>query len=270
MKAPGKEAVVPTYLSIVIPAYNEERRLPATLEQITAFVTERGYPTEIIVVDDGSSDATAAAVEQLQSTYSCLQLLRNDHRGKGYAVRSGVLAAQGKYVLLCDADLAVPIEAWDTLHQALEQGFDVVIGSREGAGSRRLGEPRYRHVMGRIFNLVVQAVAVPGIQDTQCGFKVFHGDVAHTLFSTARLYGEDAARIQGAAVTAFDVEVLFLARKLGYRIKEVPVLWRYGSETKVAPLRDSWRNLADVLRVRWNDLRGRYDTVTPSSHLLKK
>ncbi len=141
----------------------------------------------------------------------------------------------------------------------------MVIGSREGVGAKRLGEPWYRHVMGRIFNLIVRIIAVGGIQDTQCGFKAFRGEVAYHLFNNVRLYGEDARIVQDAAVTAFDVEVLFLAAKLGYSIKEVPVLWQYGTETKVNPLRDSWRNLLDVLRVRWNDLCGRYASIVPSS-----
>ncbi len=137
----------------------------------------------------------------------------------------------------------------------------MVIGSREGVGARRLGEPWHRHIMGRIFNYFVRIVAVGGIQDTQCGFKAFQGAVAHDLFTKVQLYGANAKQIRGAAVTAFDVEVLFLARKQGYRVKEVPVLWRYGQETKVDPLRDSWRNMLDVFRVRWNAIRGRYDTA---------
>lgn len=256
---------MPPFLSIIIPAYNEERRLPSTLRAIIAFLSTQPFPYEIIIVDDGSTDATVSAVKHVQAQCPDLRIICNDHRGKGYAVRSGVLVARGKYILLCDADLAVPIEAWTTLYRALVDGYDVVIGSREEIGARRLGEPWYRHVMGRIFNLIVRLVAVGGIQDTQCGFKAFRGEVAYHLFNNVRLYGEDAKPVKGAAVTAFDVEVLFLAGKLGYSIKEVPVLWRYGSETKVDPLLDSWRNLTDVLWIRWNDLRGRYTAIVPSS-----
>jgi glycosyltransferase involved in cell wall biosynthesis len=187
-----------------------------------------------------------------------VRLLRLDHRGKGFAVRAGALAAQGAYILLCDADLATPIEEWEKLYAKFVEGYAVVIGSREGLGARRLGEPRYRHLMGRVFNFIVRAVAVDGIQDTQCGFKALRHAVAVDLFQRVRIYGEDAPTVQGAAVTAYDVELLFLARARGYRIAEVPVLWRYGTETKVSPLRDSLRNLRDVLTVRWYALRGCY------------
>jgi glycosyltransferase involved in cell wall biosynthesis len=173
-------------------------------------------------------------------------------------VRRGALAARGEYVLLCDADLAVPIEEWEKLQRALAGDYAIAIGSREGLGAKRLGEPWYRHLMGRVFNLIVRMVAVGGIQDTQCGFKALRQAVAADLFRRVRIYGEDARLVQGAAVTAYDVELLFLARRRGYAIAEVPVLWRYGTETKVDPLRDSLRNLRDVLKVRWNALCGLY------------
>ena len=248
----------PLTLSVVIPAYNEERRLPDTMAQILAYLDGQTYRSELIVADDGSSDATAALVEQLANQRHDVRLLRLDHRGKGFAVRAGALAAHGEYVLLCDADLAVPIEEWEKLYQSLMDGYDVAIGSREGVGARRLGEPWYRHLMGRIFNLIIRIFAVRGIQDTQCGFKALRHVIAIDLFQRVRIYGADAPRVQGAAVTAYDVELLFLARQRGYRIAEVPMPWRYGTETKVSPIRDSWRNLRDVLTVRWYALRGMY------------
>lgn len=247
------------FLSVVVPAYNEEQRLPDTLAQILAYLEQQLYRSEVIVADDGSADGTAALVERLMQRYPNVQLLRLDHRGKGFAVRAGALAARGEYVLLCDADLAVPIEEWEKLQGSLEGGCAVAIGSREGLGARRLGEPRYRHLMGRVFNLIVRVVAVGGIQDTQCGFKALRQPVAADLFRRVRIYGENARPVQGAAVTAYDVELLYLARLRGYSIGEVPVLWRYGTETKVDPLRDSLRNLRDVLQVRWNALRGLYE-----------
>lgn len=245
-------------LSVVVPAYNEEQRLPDTLAQILGYLDRQAYRSEVIVADDGSADGTAALVERLASARRNLRLLRLDHRGKGFAVRAGALAARGDYVLLCDADMAVPIDEWERLRGLLENGYDVAIGSREGLGARRMGEPWYRHMMGRVFNLIVRVVAVGGIQDTQCGFKGLRHDVATDLFRRAKIYGEDAPQVQGAAVTAYDVELLFLARRRGYRVAEVPVPWRYGTETKVSPLRDSWRNLRDVLSVRWYALRGMY------------
>ena len=246
------------FLSIIVPAYNEELRLPDSLRQIMAYLDMQPYRSEVIVADDGSTDATAAIVEQLSAARPSLRLLRLDHRGKGFAVRAGALAACGEFVLLCDADLAVPIEDWERLRRVLENGFDVAIGSREGLGARRLGEPWYRHLMGRVFNMIVRTIAVGGIQDTQCGFKTLRQSVAVDLFERVRIYGADAPRVHGAAVTAYDVELLFLARRRGYRIAEVPVPWRYGTETKVSPIRDSWRNLCDVLTVRWYALRGKY------------
>jgi len=246
------------YLSVVVPAYNEERRLPETLQKITSFLQGKTYAADIIVVDDGSADATARLVEGMAATNPMLRLIRNDHHGKAYAVRTGMLAATGRYVLFTDADGATPIEETDKLLPRLEAESDVVIASREGVGALRHGEPRFRHFMGRVFNLIVRTLAVPGVQDTQCGFKAFRREAAQDLFGHMQLYGQVAGTVRGAMLTGFDVEILFLARKWGYRIAEMPVQWYYGAESKVNPLKDSWRNLLDVLRVRWNDLGGRY------------
>lgn len=242
------------YLSVVIPAYNEERRLPHTLEAICAYLAAQPFHSEVLVVDDGSDDATASLAEARPD----VTVLRRDHRGKGFAVRAGALAAQGEYVLLCDADLAVPIEEWPKVEAFLKSGYAIVIGSREGIGATREGEPWYRHLMGRVFNLIIRVVALSGINDTQCGFKALRRDAAQDLFRRVRIYGDDAPVVKGAAVTAYDVELLFLAQRQGYRIAEVPVKWQYGTETKVNPVRDSLRNLRDVLTVRLNQLLGRY------------
>ncbi len=241
-----------------MPAYNEERRLPQTLEQITAFLARQTYTSELIVVDDGSRDQTAQVAESFGAAHPDVRVIRNDHRGKGYAVRAGVLAARGNIVLFSDADLSTPIEEIAEMLPWFERGYGVVIGSREGNGAKRIKEPFYRHLMGRVFNGIVRLLTVRGINDTQCGFKAFRDEVARDVFSRMRLYGADAKKITDAMVTGFDVEVLFIAQKSGVRIKEVPVEWRYGSETKVNPLKDSWRNFRDVVMVRWNDLRGRY------------
>ncbi len=242
------------FLSIVIPAYNEERRLPETLASILDYLKEQSFSYEVLVVDDGSSDSTVAIAQQ----HDGVQVLQRRHYGKGFAVRAGALAAKGEYILLCDADLAVPIEEWDKLQTKLTSGYDVAIGSREGLGAQRIGEPWHRHFMGRVFNFIVQQIAIKGIQDTQCGFKALSRAATHDLFHRMRIYGDNARLVQGAAVTAYDVELLFLARRAGYAIAEVPVYWRYGTETKVDPLRDSIRNLRDVFQVRLNDLRGMY------------
>lgn len=253
------------YLSIVIPAWNERKRLPATLESILAYLAQQSYTSEVLVADDGSDDDTATLAAQ----FAGVQVLRYDHRGKGFAVRAGALEAHGDYVLLCDADLAVPIEEWPKLEAQLLNGYDVAIGSREGLGAERQGEPWYRHLMGRVFNTIIRVVAIGDFQDTQCGFKAFTRQAAGELFRGVQIYGEHAPPVRGGAVTAYDVEVLFLARRYNLRVAEVPVLWRYGTETKVNPLNDTLRNLRDVLRVRWNDLRGRYHVASSSDHPAK-
>lgn len=247
------------FLTIVIPAYNEARRLPATLERILDYLDQQGYSAQVIVVDDGSTDGTAAVARAFDVQHRRIQVIENPHQGKGATVRRGILAAEGEIVLFSDADLSTPIEELERLLPWFDQGYDVVIGSREGAGARRYDEPLYRHLMGRVFNTLVRMLTVQGIQDTQCGFKAFRRQVARDLFSRMRLYPEDGRLVVGAMVTAFDVEILYLAQCLGYRIREVPVAWYYSNETKVNPLKDSWRNLRDVLTVRWNALRGVYD-----------
>lgn len=246
------------FLSVIIPAYNEERRLPSTLARVTAYLQTQPYASELIVVDDGSQDRTSAIVEEYSRTHSIVQLIRNDHCGKGYTVRTGMLVGQGEVVLFCDADLSTPIEEIANLLAWFERGYDIVIASREGIGAHRIKEPFYRHLMGRVFNFLVRMLTVADIQDTQCGFKAFHRTVAQDVFKRVLLYGETAQRVSGPMVTAFDVEVLFIGVKRGYKIKEVPTKWIYSNETKVNPLRDSWRNFRDVVLVRWNDLRGRY------------
>jgi len=218
------------------------------------------YTAEVIVVDDGSTDATVESVRAAAAGDPRVRIIENPHFGKGYTVRTGMLAAQGDIALFTDADLSTPIEEIERLLPYFEQGYDVVIGSREGGGrNQRIGEPFYRHLMGRVFNMIVQLVAVRGVQDTQCGFKAMRREVAHDLFARLRLHDGRSKPVRGSMVTAFDVELLFLALKRGYRIKEVPVEWHYSNESKVNPLKDSWRNLKDVLLVRWNDVLGRYD-----------
>lgn len=248
------------YLSLIIPAYNEGRRLGETLRVVTAYLHQQRYSWEVLVVDDGSSDGTRALADTYATATggASLRVIANPHRGKAYAVRSGVLAAGGKIVGFTDADLATPIETLAASIALFATGADMVIGSREGLGAMRRDEPPYRHLMGRIFNRLVQVVALPGIQDTQCGFKIMRGTVARILFTATRLYGEDSPAPTGPAVTGFDVELLYLARRRGYRIAEVPVDWQYIAESKVNPLRDTIRNVRDLVMVRVNSLLGRY------------
>lgn len=248
---------LPPYLSMVVPAYNEEHRLPSTLATLVDFLAGKPYPAEIIVADDGSTDNTRQVAERAAGESSSIRVLSLPHRGKAAAVRAGILEARGEIILFTDADLSTPLSYTDRLVSAIEAGAGVAIGSREGEGAYRHGEPGYRHVMGRIFNAVVRVLAVPGLNDTQCGFKAFRQDVAADVFSSLRLY-DGTREVTGPRVTGFDVEVLFVARKRGYRIVEIPVEWTHVPGSKVAPLTDAVRMFVDVLRVRINDIRGRY------------
>ncbi|MBF6613774.1 MAG: glycosyltransferase family 2 protein [Chloroflexi bacterium] len=246
------------YLSVVVPAYNEAARLPSTLAKVMAYLERCEHPYEVLVVDDGSADKTPEIVEDLAVSHQHLSLIRNPHRGKGYAVRTGMLRAQGRFILYSDADFSAPIEEVEKLLPFLEDKYHIAIGSREGAGSARYDEPFYRHLMGRVFNTFVRLVALPRFNDTQCGFKAFRRDAAHTLFRSLHLYGDNAADVEGAMVTGFDVEVLYLALKWGYKVKEVPVKWYYSKGANVQPLKDTYRMLKDIAKVRANELRGLY------------
>jgi glycosyltransferase involved in cell wall biosynthesis len=244
-------------LTIVVPAYNESVRLPQTLGSIDQFIVDSHLTVELLVVDDGSTDDTSQIARSHNSSAARFTVMSLPHRGKASAVRAGMLAATGRHVLFTDADLSTPITYATKLTEALDSGADVAIGSREGIGATRVGEPAYRHIMGRIFNAVVRLLAVPGINDTQCGFKAFRHEAAQNIFSRTLLHAGEGP-VHGPRVTGFDVEVLFIARQAGYTVVEVPVYWEHVAGSKVQPLPDSFRMFADVLRVRWNALRGRY------------
>lgn len=250
----------PLYLTVVIPAYNESRRLVGSLNRVREYLDTRPYRYEVIVVDDGSLDHTAALAEDWAAGDPRVRVIRNPHMGKGVAVRTGMLAGQGRYVLYSDADFSTPIEEIGKLLTWLEKGYDVAIGSREGQGAVRYNEPGYRHLMGRVFNTVVRLLALRQFNDTQCGFKAFAQAANADLFRAVQIYGDNAGVVKGAMVTGFDVEVLYLALKRHYRVKEVPVRWFYAPGSKVNPLRDSLRLVRDVFQVRWNDLRGKYSS----------
>lgn len=236
------------FLTIIIPAYNEERRLPTTLPQVIAFAEQQPYPTEIIVVDNASTDRTAEIVCEAMRQHPIVSLLYQPIRGKGAAVRKGMLEGRGEYRFICDADLAMPIEQVNRFLPPACSGYGIAIASREIAGAKRYNEPWYRHLMGRVFNWIVRLLAVPGIQDTQCGFKCFTRECAQAVFTAQVIDG-----------WAFDVEVLVIARRRGYSIVEVPIDWYYGEGSRVNPLRDSVAMVQEVLRIRRNLRRGLYD-----------
>ena len=237
----------PPFLSLVIPAYNEEARIDDTLEQARSYLGSQDYSWEVVVVDDGSSDNTASLVNAHADTTPEVRLLQVPHRGKGWAVRNAMLQVTGQYRFLCDADLSMPIDQISRFFPPAQGSYDVAIGSRELSGSRRFDEPHRRHTMGRVYNQVVQRMALPGLTDTQCGFKCFRGPVAQELFGRQRLDG-----------FAFDVELLFIARKRKLHVVEVPIDWYYQPRSKVRPVHDSLTMSMDILKIRWNHLWGKY------------
>ncbi len=243
----------PPFLSLIVPAYNEEQRLLASLRQIKEYLQRQPYSSEVIVVDDGSVDGTAAVVEAFMSEYNSLRLVRAVHGGKGHACKQGVFHSRGQWLFLCDADLSMPIAELSSFVPLFTRHAPILIASRELPASQRHGEPWHRHVMGRVFNALVQILAVRGIQDTQCGFKCFRADVARDIFRVQRISG-----------WGFDVEVLFVARKRGYDIIEVPINWYYRSHSKVHPVRDTIHMFREVWQVRWNDWHRCYEASASS------
>ena len=229
----------PVRLSIVIPAYNEATRLPATLSRLATYLAAQPWDWEIRVVDDGSTDGTADVAARAAVDEPRIVVQREPHRGKGGAVRAGVLAARGAYRFMCDADLSMPPEELPRFLPPGLDGFDVAIGSREGHGARRVGEPWRRHAIGRIFNRAIQLLVIRGIEDTQCGFKMFTAEAAGRIFPRTTLDG-----------WAFDVEVLGLARAMNMRIVEVPIEWHHRGESQVSMFRDGIAMFVDLLRIR--------------------
>jgi len=238
------------YLSVVIPAYNEEPRLGATLGRVVGYLSERGDAYEIIVVDDGSMDATVRVAEEFSRKHEEIKILRNAaNRGKGFSVRRGVGESRGEFVLFSDADLSTPIEDLEKLFpKLLNEGYGVAMGSRSVRGSDvRLHQPWYREGMGKIYNKIVRLFTLRGFKDTQCGFKLFRGALAREIFAKQRIER-----------FSFDVEVLYLAKKKGCRIAEVPVTWYDSPRSRVSLVSDPVQMFVDVLRIRLNDLRGYY------------
>jgi glycosyltransferase involved in cell wall biosynthesis len=236
-------------LSLIIPAYNEQQRLPASLAKIQMFVAEQPFSIQVLVVDDGSMDRTSEIVGEFNLVSPYIELLKIEHGGKGRAVKAGMLKAEGEYLFLCDCDLSMPIDEVLKFLPPHFTGTDIAIGSREVFGAKRIGEPRRRHIMGRVFNAIVSVFLVSGIRDTQAGFKCFRKSVARDLFARQTLDG-----------WGFDAEILYLAKKSGYRIVEIPITWFYKADSKIKPFRDSFRMLRDIGVIRRNNFTGIYDT----------
>ena len=239
----------PAY-SLVIPAFNEGTRLSNTLEKVLGYIAQHECEAEVIVVNDGSRDNTADLVRAFAAKNPILRLVENPgNRGKGYSVRNGMLSARGRVMIFSDADLSSPIEELPKLLKALADGADIAIGSRWLRSELQTQrQPLHRQLFGRVFNLLLRITLGLGFRDTQCGFKAFRRRAAQTIFPLQRIER-----------WGFDPEILFLARKFGFRVQEVPVAWGHSGETRIHPLADGSRMFLEMLRVRWYDLTGKYD-----------
>jgi glycosyltransferase involved in cell wall biosynthesis len=239
----------PVTYSIVLPAYNENARIAGTLERILVHATQRGWKVEVIVVNDGSSDDTARIVRHFAVEHSVVRLLENPgNRGKGYSVRNGMLRAQGEILLFSDADLSSPIEEADKLFAAIANGADIAIGSRWVDPRLQIRrQPLLRRVLGRIFNVALRVILGLQFKDSQCGFKAFTRRSAQAIFP-----------LQKIERWGFDPELLYLAKKFGFTVREVPVAWAHREGTRIHPLRDGIRMFGELLRIRWYALKGNY------------
>jgi dolichyl-phosphate beta-glucosyltransferase len=238
----------PSY-SIIIPAYNESARVGATLEKVLSYVAKRGWDAEVIAVDDGSRDNTAQVIRNYAQNNPRLRLLQNPgNRGKGYSIRNGMLHGRGEVLLFSDADLSSPIEEADKLFAAIADGADIAIGSRWlRSDLQTQRQPVYRQLFGRAFNLLLRITLGLNFKDTQCGFKAFTREAAQTIFPLQRIER-----------WGFDPELLYLARKFGLRVAEIPVIWAHREGTRISPMRDGPQMFWEMLKIRWNGLSGKY------------
>jgi glycosyltransferase involved in cell wall biosynthesis len=248
--AEHEEEMASPQLSIVIPAYNEAARIDLTLERVMSCVAAQGWDAEVLVIDDGSTDTTPQIVERWMQDHPRLHLVKNDgNRGKGYSVRNGLLQAAGEVVMFTDADLSAPMEEAERLMAALADGADVAIGSRWMDKARQtIHQPLYRRFFGRCFNWVTRTVMGLPFKDTQCGFKAFKRPAAQVIF-----------RLQRIERWGFDPEILFIARKLGYEVREVPVTWGHDERSRMSYLKDGMKMLEEMAIIRGNSVAGRYD-----------
>jgi dolichyl-phosphate beta-glucosyltransferase len=234
-------------LSIVIPAHNEESRLPPSLAKIDAFLKTQPYQAEVIVVENGSKDRTVEVAQAFAADHPYVRVIEAPVRGKGLAVKVGMLEAIGDYRFICDADLSMPIEELASFLPPQVNGFDVIIASREGKGANRVGEPEYRHLIGRINNWIIKLTILRGFEDTQCGFKMFSRKAAEDLFEVQQMTG-----------IGFDIELLFIAKKRGYKIRQVPITWYFDADSRMRLVGDSMYLLAEIWQIRRNWLKGMY------------
>ena len=243
--------------TIIVPAYNESFRIERSLRAIMDYLSKQPYSAEVLLIDDGSTDDTAAVARTLTPRSQPRSPFDSARRqGRGGALWAGT--AVGSLILFTDADLATPIAYLGEFREAVENGADIVIGSREGETASRIGEPAFRHLMGRGFNAMVRILLLPEIHDTQCGFKLFTAPARDEILPRLRLYRGQNGSFEEPKVTAFDVELLVVARRLGLTTVVVPVAWTFGERSKVNPVGDTITNFSDVAHVKLNDLRRRY------------
>ena len=242
-------------LSVVIPAFNEEKSIKrGSLEEVWSFLKKQKYNWEVIVVDDASTDNTLSLSQEFAKTHKGIKVLAEPHRGKGGSVIAGMLKASGDVVIFCDMDQATPIEEFEEFVPKFEEGYDIVIGSRSG----RRGAPLIRKLMAYGFSILRTIVLRLPYKDTQCGFKAFRKEASERIFAKMKIFSEKS-KARGAAVSAgFDLEALYLARKLGFRVAEVPVAWFHKETERINPIKDSFEGLRDLLKVRINALEGKY------------
>jgi len=246
------------FLSVIIPAYNEETNIRlGAFDKVARYLDTQAYTWEVIIVDDGSSDRTVTLTEDFIKHNKSFSIIKNPHQGKAATVMTGMMKACGEIVLFSDLDQATPLREVEKILPWFDKGYDVVIGSRKG---KREGAPVLRQLMARGFMLLRTVVlGLKGISDTQCGFKGFRRQVARDIFQHLSLYGKQKT-VSGAMVTAgFDIEVLFLSKVLGYKIKEIPVEWHYVETRRVNPIKDSWEGLMDIIHIRINEWKGLYN-----------
>jgi len=246
------------YLSVIVPSYNEKKNLSrGALDELVNFLKKQDYSWELILSDDGSTDGTIEALHKFAKEHPHTEVVENVHAGKGPTVKAGMLVAHGEWRLFTDFDQSTSISEITKLLRYTKE-YDVIFGSREMIGAQRDKEPFYRHLMGRGFNLMVQTLAVPGMLDTQCGFKLFSEEATRKLFHSLKIYGD--ANLRSDAYTgAFDVELLYLANKFKFKIREVPIEWKHHETNRVSPIKDSLRMLRDIIRIRIADIRKKYD-----------
>ena len=231
------------FLSVIIPAFNEEQRLPNTLEQVLAFLHDQPYRSEILVVENASQDNTYQVAKEFAQDHNSadlpIEVIREPNRGKGNAVKRGIYAASGEYRFMCDADLSMPVTEINRFFPPELEDFDISIASREAPGAVRYNEPAYRHSVGRIFNTLIRVLALPELNDTQCGFKCFKAAIAEDLFRDLNITG-----------WSFDVEILYLAQRRGYRIVEIPIPWYYNPDSHISVVKDSFQMAIDIFKIR--------------------